>query len=120
MPQHLGRIADQLPGRDLADFDRVVRNQTVPALDQLDGGLALSDAAVAVDQNALAGNFNQHAVARDARGKRLLEIGDEAGNDIRCRRVGAQHGHIIFFSHLQTLRQRLIASGNHQNRNLIG
>lgn len=61
VPQHFGRIADQLPGRDLADFDRVVRNQTVPALDKLDGGLALSDAAVAVDQNALAGNFNQNA-----------------------------------------------------------
>ena len=70
VPQHLGRIADQLPGRDLADFDRVVRNQTVPALDQLfDGGLALSDAAVAVDQNALAGNFPTSTPWRVTRGQ---------------------------------------------------
>ena len=78
MPQHLRRVADELPGRYLPDLDRIVRNQTVSALDKLDGRLALADAAVAVDENALARNLNQNAVARDARGKRLLEVGNEA------------------------------------------
>ena len=78
MPQHLRRVADELPGRYLPDLDRIVRDQAVPALDKLDGRLALADAAVAVDENALARNFNQHAVARDARGKRLLKVGNEA------------------------------------------
>ena len=52
--------------RDLFDLDRVVRDEAVAALDQLDGRLALADAAVAVDEDALAVNFDQNAVARDA------------------------------------------------------
>ena len=49
VPQHLGCIADELPGRYLPDLDRIVRNQAVSALDKLDGRLALADAAVAVN-----------------------------------------------------------------------
>ena len=72
MLQNRGRGADQLVRRDLFDLDRVVRDETVAALNQLDGRLALADAAVAVDENALAVNFDQNAVARDARGQRAF------------------------------------------------
>ena len=58
--------------RDLFDLDRVVRDEAVAALDQLDGRLALADAAVAVDEDTLAVNFDQNAVARDARGQRAF------------------------------------------------
>ena len=37
-----------------------------------DGRLALADAAVAVDEDTLAVNFDQNAVARDARGQRAF------------------------------------------------
>ena len=72
MLQNRGRGADQLVRRDLFDLDRVVRDEAVAALDQLDGRLALADAAVAVDEDALAVNFDQNTVARDARGQRAF------------------------------------------------
>ena len=58
--------------RDLFDLNGVVGDQAVAALDELDGRLALADAAVAVDEDALAVNFDQNTVARDARGQRAF------------------------------------------------
>ena len=64
MTDELGRGAGERIA-DAADLHRVVRNEPVAALDQLDGRLALADAAVAEDQHALAVHVHQHAVARD-------------------------------------------------------
>ena len=70
MLQNRGRRADKLVRRDLFDLDCVVRDETVTALDQLDGRLALADAALAVNEDALAVNFDQNTVAGEARGER--------------------------------------------------
>ena len=59
-------------GRDHLDLDGVVGDQPVAALDQLNSRLTLADAAVAHDQNALAVDLDQNAVARDARGQRAF------------------------------------------------
>ena len=106
-------------GRDHLDLDGVVGDQPVAALDQLNSRLALTDAAVAHDQNALAVDLDQNAVARDARGQLAVEIGNEARNDIGRSFPAAEHGHIVLFRHFQTLRQRVNAARNDKRRDLI-
>ena len=61
--------ADQSVVADLADLHHVVGDQTVAALDQLQGRLALADAALAHDQHALAEHVDEHAVNADAGGQ---------------------------------------------------
>ena len=63
----------------LFDFDRVVRNKAVAALDEFNGGFALANSAVAYHEHALAVNLNKHAVARDALGK----LNVQKRNDVR-------------------------------------
>src|SRR5699024_12277340 len=65
----LGGGAHDLPVGDLAQLDGVVGHQPVAPLDQLDGQLALADAAVPYDHDALAVHLHQNAVAGDAGGQ---------------------------------------------------
>ena len=54
MADVLRRSAHDLAVGELAQLHGVVGDEAVAALDQLDGQLALADAAVAQDQDALA------------------------------------------------------------------
>ena len=65
-----------------ANFHRIVRDETVAALDELDGRLALADAAVADKQNTFAVNLHQNAVACDARRKLDVQICNERRDNI--------------------------------------
>ena len=65
----LGRGADQGLVRHALDLDRIVRDQAVSALDQLDGCFGLADARIAQQQHAFAVDLDQHAVQRYARGE---------------------------------------------------
>ena len=65
-----------------AQLNGVIGDQTVAALDQLDGRLALADAAVADKQNTFAVNLHQHAVACDARRKLDVQIRNERRDNI--------------------------------------
>ena len=67
MADDFGRGADQGLVRHALDLDRIVRNQAVAALDQLDGSLGFTDARIAQQQHAFAVDLNEHAVQRDAR-----------------------------------------------------
>ena len=120
MLEYRRRGADQLMRRDLFDLNGVVGDQAVAALDELDGRLALADAAVAVDEDALAVDLDQHAVAGHAGGQGALEVGDQARDDIGRRVLRAEHGHVVFFRHLQAFRHRLEAAGEDQRRALVG
>ena len=52
------------------------------ALDELDGRLALADAAVADKQNTFAVNLHQNAVACDARRKFDVQIRNERRDNV--------------------------------------
>ena len=52
-----------------ADFHRVVGDQAVAALDQLNGRFAFAHAAVSQQEDALAVDLHKHAVAGDAGGQ---------------------------------------------------
>ena len=64
------------------NLHRIVGDETVAALDELDGRLALADAAVAEQQHALAVDLHQHAVACDARRKLDVQIRNERRDNI--------------------------------------
>ena len=61
-----GRRAEDLAVGDPAQLNSIVGNQTVAALDQLNGGLTLADAGIAEDQDVLAVDLHQYTVAGDA------------------------------------------------------
>ena len=75
------------------------------ALDQLDGQLALADAAVAQDQDALAVDLHQHAMAGDAGRKLKVQHADEAAHHGAGRLVGAQQGYPVLLCKLLHLRE---------------
>ena len=63
MPRQIRTGPDQDRLGSAADVDRVVGDQPMPADDQVEGALALADAALADDQHAEAENVHQHARA---------------------------------------------------------
>ena len=77
------------------------------ALDQLNGQLALSNAAVTQNENALAVHFHQHTVAGDAGGKFQIQHTDEAAHQCAGRLIGTQQRHTVFFCQFQHLGKRL-------------
>ena len=92
---------------DACDLDRVVGDEAVAALDQLDGQLALADAAVAQNQDALAVDLYQHAMAGDAGRKLKVQHADEAAHQGAGHLVGAQQRYFVLLRQLQHLRKRL-------------
>lgn len=75
---NLGRRTDErLVGYTL-DLNRVVRDQTVAALYQLDRGLGLADTGVTEQKHAFAVDFDEYAVQRNTRCKFYLEEGDRS------------------------------------------
>ena len=107
MPQHLRRVADELPGRYLADLDRVVRNKAVSALDELNGRFALADAAVAEDQHALAVHVDEHAVACDDGRERVIQVVDGHGGELDGRVLRAKQRAAVLLRHLEALRENI-------------
>ena len=90
------------------------------ALDELDRRLALADAAVADEQNALAVDLDEHAVARDARRKLDVQVRDERGHDVRGRLRRAQNRHRVAARERAHLRARLDAASEDDGRRLLG
>lgn len=64
-----------------ADFHRVVCDEPVATFDQLHGGLALADAALAEDEDALAVDLHEHTVAGDAGPELDIPEADERGHE---------------------------------------
>ncbi len=119
-------VADQLwggalqpVGRHPLDLHRVVGDEPVAPLDQLDGRLALADARFAQQQGALAIDLHQHAVAGDAGGQIPLQIGDEGAHEFRGGLLGAQHRPVVLFRHLHTLLIGLQPTGDDEGGDVI-
>ncbi len=90
------------------------------ALDQLNGGLALADAAVAEDQHALSVDLDQHAVAGDAGRKHDIEIGDQRRHELTCALGGAEQGHIVLFRAGEHVGGQLQTGGDDDRRRVGG
>ena len=112
-------FSDERFGRDAADLHRVVRDQAVAALDELDGGLALADAALAEQQKALAVDLDEHAVARDARRELDVEERDQRGQEARGAVGGAQQRDAVPLRRVEHLRRRLEAAREDHGRGLF-
>ena len=85
MADQLRRAADERFRRHALDFDRVVRNEPVPAFDQFDSCLTLADAAVAQHQDTLAVHLDKHAVTCNALCKRNGKRADERRHKLTRR-----------------------------------
>ena len=90
------------------------------ALNQLDGGLALADAALAQQQNALAVDLHQHAVAGDARRQVHLQGGDHRRHKIAGRKTGAQQRNLIGVGRRHHLLWDVQVAADDDRRHLLG
>ena len=100
---HLRRGAHQGVAVDAPDLHGVVGDQPVAALDELQRGLALADAAVAHQEQALAVDLDQHAVQGHARGQRFLQRVDHVRLEFRGVHLGDEHAAVILARHLDAL-----------------
>ena len=92
-----------------------------PRLDQLNGQLALADAAVAENEDAFTVNFHQHAVAGDAGSQFKVQHTDEAAHHGAGRLVGAQQGYPVLFCKFLHLREgfQLLVAAEDDGRRLL-
>ena len=101
------RGADQRIVADLSDLHHIVGNQAVSSLDQLQGRLRFSDAALARDQDALAVYVHQHAVNGDARRQPDVQPADGFGHEGGGGLLGHQDGNLLLNGDLTEERIRL-------------
>ena len=119
MADELGRSTHQAAGDSLLDLHRVVGDEAVSTLHQLDGGLTLAHAGLAQQQHALAIYLHQHTVAGDAGS----QVGFQGGNDGAHEHTGgvlaAKHRPVIFLRHLHALREGINTPGDDKGRNIL-
>ena len=115
----LRRGANQIIPVDALDVHRVVGDEPVAPLDQLQGRLALADAAVTHQQHALAVNLHQHAVGGDAGGQMGAQGGDQVGLKLRGVAGGEKHIAVILLRHFQTFGEGLGPVTDHQGADVI-
>ena len=82
-------------------------------LDQLNGGLRLTDAAVAQQEQTLAVDLHQHAVTGDTGAQVVVQGGDHGGHQRAGLLLGAQYGHAHPLGGLQHLLKDGGARGVH-------
>ena len=82
--------------------------------------LALTDSALACDQNAFAEHINENAVNADARGKFCLQPADDFRHGIGCRLRGEQARNTVMAAEFCDLRLRCLVSAEHETWDLAG
>ena len=95
-----------------ADVDDVVRDEAVAEADQLEGALALADAALPHHQHAEAEHVDEDAVARHARRQQVVEQRAQLGEGDRRRQRGAQQRHLRLVGGLDQAIGRLETLGD--------
>ena len=73
------------------------------ALEQLQGGFAFAHAAVTHEQQPLAVNLHQNAVAGDTGCQGRTQIGNDVGGQRGSGLTGAQNGDAVLSCHFQAL-----------------
>ena len=89
-------------------------------LEKLHGALGFADTAVAGQEDALAVDLHQNAVAGDPGGQSGFQVGDDGGDDGAGGILGEQYGDIVLFRHFQHFGMGLDAPGNEQGGELVG
>ena len=82
--------AHNFAAADFAQLHRIVRDEAVSALDELDGRFAFAHAGIAQNEDAFAVDLHQHAMARDAGSKLGVQRGNERAHQRACHFVGKQ------------------------------
>ena len=93
MPRQLGAAADQEGLGAPPDLDGVVGHEPMAAHDEIQGALALADAAVPGDEHAEPEDVHQHRVKGLTLGQVVFEQGAELGDGGRRshRRLEQRH-----------------------------
>ena len=108
--------------RILADafyLNRVVGDESVAALDKLQRRLALTDAAVAHQQHALAVDLDEHAVRRYARSEIVVQGADDVGLKLRGVLRCHEHVPVEFLRHFKAFRKRLHPVAYHEAGDVV-
>ena len=80
---------------DSADLHHIIRDKTMPSLDQLQRRLGLTDAALARDQHALAVYVHQHAVHGDTGSQLHIQPADHFRHTGRSSLLAHQDRHAV-------------------------
>jgi hypothetical protein len=89
VPRQRRTGADEDGAAAPADVDDVVRDEAVAEANELEGALALADAALPDHQHAEAEHVDQDAVSRHARRQQVVEQRAQLGEGDRRRQRGA-------------------------------
>ena len=103
-----------------AQLNRIISDQAVAALDELNGRLALADTGIAQNQDALAVDLDKHAVAGDAGGQLGVQGRDELPHQSGRHLGGHQDRYTVLLGKLHHFGKRLHAAGQHDGRRLEG
>ena len=103
-----------------AQLHRIVRHQTVTALDQLNSRLALTHTGVAEDQNTLTVYLHQHAVPGDAGRQLHVQKSKQSGGKGAGRLYGMEHRHLEILRQLQKLLRGNGSVGEHHRHGMTG
>ena len=116
----LRRGTDQHVFTDELDLHRVVGNQTVTALNEFEGCLALADAAVAHQKDAFPVDVDQDAVSGKPGSEIIMEQEDHSGLKIGCVGRGIENVAVVLLRHFEAFRERLTLVADDERGNVIG
>ena len=102
------------------DLHGVVRNESVTSLYQLHSRLALSDAAVAGDENTLTVDLDENAVTGDPWGKPVAEHIDKGLHKLRGVHGGAKKGRTELLGYLNGMLGHFKICGYDHGYRLVG
>ena len=118
VPRQLGARADEDRLLAAAHFHRVVGDEAVAAMNQIERALALADAALSGDEDAEAEDVHQHRVDHRPLGERVLEQRRQLGNRHRRddRRLEQRQPRALRLA--EQLGRRREAAGDHHARKI--
>jgi hypothetical protein len=101
-------------------FHCVVGDEPVSPDHEVEGALALPDAAVTRDEHAKAEDIHQHAMNHLSYGKQTLEHAADSGDGGRCRDRRPQQRHMEALARGHQLRRRRPAPRDQHAWNVVG
>jgi hypothetical protein len=101
------------------DLHGVIGNEAVSADDEIEGALALADAALTDDQDAESENVHQHAMDHLANGQAVVEDGGDLRDRERRRHLRPEQRHVIPLGREQQLGRRRPPAGDQHARDVV-